>query len=647
MAELNLPKDAVETIRRRLHIIATDGVGYYIGAVLMFAAAASLLRVTVARIEPRREAAEQLQSLLEREQEPLRDDRRPVLSALVLGDISRWTVCEKDEQAAKFGEQLASVFELHYRDPTLSIGESASYATLATVDPSGEWARPVPDALSHDAHRYAWPIAGMERIPPPMPCLDPPLHEVPRDSQGFPSSVRIPSLDARLFDPGTATLRATDALERSRVLDVFERVVGRSVGNTTIADIYFISADGMLRTIPKMPRSLDPVRTYVGASYVWGATGGYAAGAHCAGRHRYDTRAYIDVLGNGIVSTSCFPIGAAARGPARLPSMCPEGDTNTAVGVLCIDYQLPRALVQKTLATAKLYDIDLVSVSEPAASTASKARVCGDDDFPECSEKDLRIQDGAMRDRLRTLGIMWRDQVLRENENTNGKSRGDSEARKLSDREFGLPVWRDPASGNVDLAIVTLSESVWDSRSTGYAVGCAFAVCVAIGLLSIANVVRARRRKLVLLSSIQSGVMRVDSGDVVVEANDRAQELLHVRLPRFGSLPTDEIPSRAFADLIDIRHMLQSNDEHGFEFTDLATISRDRAAGRSTSYYARVQFRNEYSWLRFIGSPLRSPAGVIEAYGVVESVGRDRKRRLDEALERLSPKRIGDLDGHD
>ncbi len=105
-----------------------------------------------------------------------------------------------------------------------------------------------------------------------------------------------------------------------------------------------------------------------------------------------------------------------------------------------------------------------------------------------------------------------------------------------------------------------------------------------------------------VLRCLQVGVMKEDANDRIIDANDRAEEVLGVPLPKLGA---DVEPEHAwrFSTLIEpvIVEHLENEELRAACYEDV--IPKKRGAGSPSAYYARLR-RGEGDWIRVIGSPL-------------------------------------------
>lgn len=97
---------------------------------------------------------------------------------------------------------------------------------------------------------------------------------------------------------------------------------------------------------------------------------------------------------------------------------------------------------------------------------------------------------------------------------------------------------------------------------------------------------KAKRLDVALIRGLQVGVLKLDDRDVVVGANDRAQEIFDVELPAFDT-PKRRL-ARPLSSLIHDRVVVLDNAGRlrvPVKVKDYDEIKKERNAGRSSSYY--------------------------------------------------------------
>ena len=141
-----------------------------------------------------------------------------------------------------------------------------------------------------------------------------------------------------------------------------------------------------------------------------------------------------------------------------------------------------------------------------------------------------------------------------------------------------------------------------------------------------------RRNRTGLLRGFQSGVVRIDGNDQVIEGNDRAEELFQKPIPKTDS---DLLPQLWIADLIDVQKIAliaEYRSEHTVvtcSFQDIRALSN---RGQPCRFYARLALRN--GWVQFRGAPIitiNSAEDRPDVFFVVDAVTPEERIRLEGA----------------
>lgn len=311
-----------------IHASLSDGQGYYLFAMVIFGISASfLLRV----LAPARAHSKSLTELVRLSQEPYRGETRPTLAAGITGKdpADHLNLCSNAPLLAAMEVATSEV-------------ESAIDAAMATVDPRA------PNTIK--AAKF-------------MACTDDKSCPHAVSSFGRAWTDRSPpggvSARSLLHVPSTVTELMTDAqyaaLLGARKLEDFEPLLGTEYGKeqspkNKIKNIYFIDPLGAIRILPRIVeiQQLASIRSFQGASYVYDAFGDDQESQNRAcpiGRPRigYATLRYLDLAGQGVVQTVCYPVGRPTRrtppamptpqvaDPAGKPGTLPTGTVAASV----------------------------------------------------------------------------------------------------------------------------------------------------------------------------------------------------------------------------------------------------------------------------------------------------------------------------
>src|SRR5262249_18819093 len=128
---------------------------------------------------------------------------------------------------------------------------------------------------------------------------------------------------------------------------------------------------------------------------------------------------------------------------------------------------------------------------------------------------------------------------------------------------------------------------------------------------------REHTRQLATYRSLPVGIIEVARDDSVLLANDRAEEILGVELPKikrekqnlnFGRDLIDDIiiPAAARSSTDDLGEHT-SSDELG-ERTPYSEISNIRARDQSSRYFAKVRIPRGHRWIQVTATPVLDPS---------------------------------------
>jgi PAS domain-containing protein len=442
----------------------------------------------------------------------------------------------------------------------------------------------------------------------------PDIDELGRDSKGvwtrLPFEQRVEIALARLYDLALAIHTPREETIDSTLVQTY------FIGKYHTLDLS-LGAD----TPEDMLGSLTRYRYWSASNYCY---------AHWASNiSRYTTKPYIDYAGAGVVMTTTWPITA------------PDALWLGAVGA---DFRMP--LKQYIEALAR--HTELLQIWEVKAP--KQGRIAASDIVVRKAVPARLRYRGLWSPKL--SGPLWEDGVSSAEANEiaaalTESARDDAFTRELTpvggavrgrfflplesiggDRLHGLllqPV--DPSPPN--LALIAAALGI-----IGIAVGL---TAISFGLSQAGQYREAEERRS-LLRGLQVGVLRVDRRNVIVEANDRAEEILAFRLPKTAPFHRAEQgdPIR-FEQVIEDRVVIPIGPEfeerarvdvsgplHEFVWGTYAhDVRQARSAGRITEYYARVK-RNA-KVVHVMGGPLYSEydsvEGYSEAWGIIDEVG--------------------------
>lgn len=356
----------------------------------------------------------------------------------------------------------------------------------------------------------------------------------------------------------------------------------------------------------------------------------------------YTSPAYIDYTEHGLVVTRSFGIA---------PVVSPPSPGHSAVGqlagALIVDIGIPKEWFLKLLASrSQLISVELIQITATGG------------DGHRIEVKHPKPPDLWFPSQLEWVKVPPERQRRIESALSSEMLRGPDFFRrvtpvKLGHRpEFLVPLARESDTYREAILVTYKKPGVPLWTRVTVVSGALF---LAATIASLFYGWRASRRsselraKVWLMSNLQVGVLSLDEQDRVIEANDRAMEILRCDLPKAGvGLPSDQEPGIRFGDLIhDLVLMPDGNRTHwdDDELTEENTVVRLyrvsvaelRARGVASVYFARVKGVDGVQWIRASGTPIlgrdrkRQPR---KTFGIIEPVHGDyRIALLDRILE--------------
>lgn len=328
-------------------------------------------------------------------------------------------------------------------------------------------------------------------------------------------------------------------------------------------------------------------------------------------RNLQASRPYLDAANQGMVRSRQGPV-------------CQHG---RLVGVIGIDYRMPRN------------------------ATAQESSAGREPDAPMLDNATLRRLDPLVqaavvqRDRLRSVAFL---------RGVIGKT------PPASMRVVASPETEDrSAVGIVPLAAINERQYVVVLRIANPPIGESFYSMLGslIGCILFVGAVIAGRRRLLkldeesaVLRKLQSGVIRTHGNDLIVEANERAEELFDRPFPSIGAGTYGQTVSfsalfvRAVRKADAWRVQVGQGEDHGPLFMDysMAELDLERQNGIGTDYYILLHRGAERladdplgtspeadrGWLHVFGAPMHNPATGLEIFASVARPSAERRAQL-------------------
>lgn len=326
---------------------------------------------------------------------------------------------------------------------------------------------------------------------------------------------------ARILDAGVANAAAVVAREpvRSNGAPGSDELNESFLDGAELRQAYFISPDDTLRI---WTLSGDPIAA-LPRSKLW-SNAAYLRPFHSAGvRGPVRTRAYLDVGGNGLVVTECRPLWLG-----------PDKDA-AFIGAVCADITLnilKNSQLQQTLALNHFLHIEPIVVST----------------------RDGQLDVGSVESdwiRSRYTSGAAKKTIVAEVNRIGLATLAQTVKPVLVDGEsvFIVPIGKYGID-SLQALLVAPQKKATTLRSFGLRAGVALGTIgyFALTLFGFARKKEddARRNDMVILRSLQIGVIEsLADGEQILRANDRAEELLGVMLPKERRLLREHLPSDA------------------------------------------------------------------------------------------------------
>ena len=366
---------------------------------------------------------------------------------------------------------------------------------------------------------------------------------------------------------------------------------------------YYISPDSVLRIWTRRGTSLSQE---LPAYRFWAHVNYFAQFWEKETEPTYQSPAYVDFGGNGIITTSCTALDR------QVGNQSGRKESNSAkaefLGIFCTDFKLPERKVINNLAGHPFFDLALLTISPKKPWNRTSIEVV----FPEkIEESDLRKEaKPTTYDCRKTLFPEICNAVQRAVlDKLNTLQAFSSLRRQVTDIELGsrqsylLPVGAGDGDSLRTLIVIPKAPEVPLAITVSRFFFLAF-----IGF-TVASVIwgfyLSRRNasldyRQALLRNLQVGVIQVDSNDIIREANGRAEEILERRLAR------SDTPDQAigFESLI-WEYVLPEQEDYvvsKVDFIKYADIHEIRKSGEPSSYYARLIELDK--WVRVSGTPI-------------------------------------------
>lgn len=629
-------KERLAVLTQRAGPALNNGIGVYLISAILFAFTLLCAREVYHEANRASSADKELRTILQAEQEPLRPTSYPALAEAVLGD-TRWNFCKENQQFVSQLDGIALAFDDLYN------GEHThSPQYMETINSADAGIQIHPDAGWQGD--IAFPPLQLKDTDAGSPQLGPSL------TDGSPlSTLHVPSTLRSIALSHGSLPRIDRAIERSQAIHSFRGFVGRPIetdqGPARIESIYFISLDGILRIYPSLETALTPHRVMHGSSYFINTLSQDTCDeSRCCGGpllRRYHSLPYLDLTGGGFVVTICYRVTSQS---------VPEG-------VFCADISLPRSAYLKHLADSKIFHTTLLSTKVPKSGDKEsgdkpEALFCG---FEDTSCQQLTATDTRPPEKIREFARSWALALYKKPSSSGAADPVVIKQEQNNNLLFVIAVGTLPKNAYATAHEVAVVEVVKGNFSSWGSV-----VALVTSLLSLAVLVAYARytqdsgRQATLLRGLPVGVLRIDKYGRIIAANDRAEELLRRRLPRWGvtsivhhtARNEERRRSKEQADTnhrtIIFRQLLKDPDQLYLLQSDgklrkikYEDIEKMRSRGMASEYYAEIHVKDlGAQWFRISGTPLIRPRRDRHLFGIFEPASGIMIAQLQEQIKR-------------
>lgn len=394
---------------------------------------------------------------------------------------------------------------------------------------------------------------------------------------------------------------------------------------------YFISPDNFLRiwTVDGDPiKDLPRTRQWSAAAYMRPFI---VEGSRSPVR----TRAYLDLGGNGLVSTECRPLWLG------------RGDSSVFLGAVCADLTLnitQNKELLKRLVSNRFLQIEPITVSMHNGAT-------------QVDSINLTIAPPYYDRRALTAAIDASKSGIAEISQTVRSIDVAGEAA------FIVPIGKVSENKMQALVVSPAKSRGLGSRQSLLTIvlgisGFAYAAFTIMGVIKRRED-EAVRSDLVIFRSLQTGVIEtMIDGEQIVRANDRAEELLGITLPKVRTVATNSplVYTRQFdlaLEIIgdrwpDVKDSVDTNPPSYRELSG-AEIYRRRTQGRTSRYWIHLRDKApEEGWLVVQAGPLvreTSPhiSGLLRPWSYALRAHETKAVGTYGTMERASSRRIRTL----
>lgn len=611
-------RSPLETLGEVWRITLNNGLSTLYVAMALAALVLCCLRGLTERISINGTRSAVLNRMMKLRQEPLRPDTLPILSAAVLGEgVTQWSLCGDGDGLGKHVDQkvadAAKTFWSEYDDAVKQTAPPPDLVPIKQKQVEG-----VRTALTEkDQTKAAVTIpSGLADYWPNAGGADP------------------TQLAARVRASRVALEKLTPHVEG----------VSGSEAAPTVIRYFFISTDGFMRYTPSVAGTgtpaespLPPHRTFNHTSYMLETLSGTKGGCGEA----YESVPYFDILGGGVVMTSCrrMPLKSDAANPAH--------------GVLCADVTLPRSKLLDDIKGNHLVTGDFFVYG----TRSGRLEQCSSTRTTVNCKPGARKEAGA---KAAARVKAWLDELKDSRASGYAGASVLTSAAKSKRYQYAAVLWRDaeaatPATATtpsatsaspeetVGLVLFDVPPYTFDWISWLWMLGGLVCLTLLVYALARARVTIANARVFALQRGLSVGVVQVNENDGILGVNDRAEFLIGDFLPRLGLKSRRGVPNagdvtfRSFVDG-DLVVVMRDDDKKLVlhEYGDLAKL---RIEGVSNRYWVRL--RNKKRWLRVMGAPVFEPHDAAREDA-------NRTKRKDQAtvglLEPAEPSMTEELD---
>lgn len=623
------------TLRTAWRAATSDGQGDYLLAMVCFGLAAFLFHHSLnpQKLEQeylKRNLSLQLESWTAQQQLPVDALLLPTKAVRDRAGVVNQKLCDSelsevlDDMYEAFQREVSQKDKYDYKYKLHRTGEEAPGPGSYWTDSDPSTTLLIPSSLTYRLEKIAPPLE-QGLAPASRASGAPPVSKLPgsqlqskptgaqpgRPLTGLQPGLRQSKPDPTRNEPALIPEPCTQAESSERLRCEFRPQIERSLAisalerfrreHRKISSIYFISLEGIQRSIPQVNPSLLQARSGLhGERLVHqafsrsGDTFAQSCGVARTGRpYRIWTSPYFAPGGSGVYETVCYPLDTPiSAGYAGM------------VGILCADIAVPREVVLARLEEAsKMFDLAVLKLTKDGSRLDVQscrdfsASYVGAESEGPCPPEFAKLDD----EKAKTFARKFHASADRGAPDLGGV------ATLEGGNYFGAVVAADaPDQGPWYVVIGKFRTSV--SRNYISLVLCMFTMMAAVTVLVLSFRRKLKRQQALLARGLHYGILEIEDGRII-GANDRAEEILLTPLPRLGAGASRKLTKKTLGGMLEEGRCVLVPANGQLRESDIRTYHstiRDRDSdGLTSTFYAWVKQRR--GWIKIVSTVILMP----------------------------------------